>query len=129
MPRGHAQKAWRNRSKTQPGVIAASVLAFAVVAPIGAGYDPTPSANVMYGDAVSLGKGTMRSYIVMDGKKAAEIGIALSEQALEGLPAHGKKGAHGELVDFVVALPKNNPTPYKFVEVDWNPAGHVPNGI
>jgi hypothetical protein len=131
MPRGQAQKALRSRSKKpQPGMIAASLLAVAVVAPIGAGYNPTPSdSSVMYGEAVKLGNGTMRSYIVKDGKKAAEIGVALSEQALEGLPQHGKKGAHGEFLDYVVALPKNNPTPYKFVEVDWNPAGHVPNGI
>ncbi|MGH7459440.1 MAG: DUF5602 domain-containing protein [Longimicrobiales bacterium] len=112
-------------------MIAASLLAFAVVAPLGAGYDPTPEAknDVMYGDAVTVGKGTARSYIVMDGDKPAEIGVALSEQALQGLPAHGGHGAHGPMVEYLLTLPAKNPTPYRFVELDWNPEGHEPKTI
>jgi len=29
----------------------------------------------------------------------------------------------------VLAMPAQNPTPYKFVELDWNPAGHEPENI
>ena len=26
-------------------------------------------------------------------------------------------------------MPAQNPTPYKFIELDWNPAGHEPAGV
>jgi hypothetical protein len=30
---------------------------------------------------------------------------------------------------YILDLPAQNPTPYKFVQFDWNPAGHEPPGV
>jgi len=30
---------------------------------------------------------------------------------------------------YTLTLPAQNPTPYKFVQFDWNPAGHEPAGV
>src|SRR5678816_2392535 len=47
-------------------------------------------AHRQYGTPQRVGNGTVRTYIVMDqknGGRPLEVGVALSEQALEGLPA------------------------------------------
>ena len=36
---------------------------------------------------------------------------------------HGP-GTHGPYSEYLLELPADNPTPYRFVEVDWNPHGH-----
>ncbi|HUQ15714.1 MAG TPA: hypothetical protein VM094_06635 [Gemmatimonadales bacterium] len=45
---------------------------------------------------------------------------------LEGLPATGDHGGggHEHYSSFVLSLPAHNGTPYRFVELDWNPKGH-----
>jgi hypothetical protein len=63
----------------------------------------------------------------------------MTENALEGLPApvatamamdHMKKGdEHSNMHMFLLDLPQKNPTPYKFVQFDWNPVGHEPAGV
>src|SRR6185436_1717365 len=66
------------------------------------------------------------------------VGVALSETALEGLPAASTAmsmgdGAHANMAMmmnmYLLDLPSQNPTPYKFVQFDWNPVGHEPPGI
>ena len=86
-----------------------------------------------YGSAVKLGEGTARSYVNFDPFSGAptEIGVALSERALEGLPASGS-GHHGAGMmthEYLIALPANNGTPFKFLEMNWNPMGHEPEGV
>jgi hypothetical protein len=84
-----------------------------------------------YGDAVSLGNGTARAYVEQNVAGApVEIGVALSEQALEGLPAagNGHMGAGGMTHTFLLELPVEA-APYQFVEVNWNPMGHEPEGV
>ena len=82
-----------------------------------------------YGAAVAMGNGVARTYLVVDGRsgKPVEVGVALTAQALEGLPQqspdHGP-GTHGPYSEYLLELPAANPTPYRFVEVDWNPNGH-----
>src|SRR5690606_33501005 len=79
-------------------------------------------------------------------------GVAMSESAFDALPAprqmpavvaeasghdaakgngHGAHAAHAEIDSHtrLLDLPGWNPTPYTFVEVNWNPAGHEPNGV
>ena len=85
--------------------------------------------NYSYGNAVKLGNGLARTYLLTDARtgKPTEVGIALSEQALEGLPQHlpaPGPGAHGPYSEYLLELPSGNPTQYRFVELDWNPHGH-----
>jgi hypothetical protein len=97
-----------------------------------AGYDQA-GAHRQYGTPVKVGNGTVRTYVVLDQKSGGtplEVGVAMSENALQGLPApvassDPMANMHMELLD----LPAQNPTPYKFVQFDWNPAGHEPAGV
>ena len=103
-----------------------------------AGYD-TPGAHRMYGQPAKLGNGTVRTYIVMDQKQGGaplEVGVAMSEDAMHGLPEgmqmtaeEMKKAGHSNMTVYLLDLPAQNPTPYKFVQFDWNPAGHEPAGV
>jgi uncharacterized protein len=97
--------------------------ALAAAAGVGTGF------QYRYGAAVELGNGHARTYVVLDPRtgKPAEVGVALSEDALEGLPKHSPDhgpGTHGPYSEYLLELPSDNPTPYRFVEVDWNPHGH-----
>jgi uncharacterized protein len=82
-----------------------------------------------YGAAVTMGNGQARTYVVTDRQsgKPVEVGVALSAQALEELPQHSPDhgpGTHGPYSEYLLELPAGNPTPYRFVELDWNPHGH-----
>ena len=101
----------------------------------------TDEGRIQYGPAAKLGNGTVRTYIVTDRENPRvplEIGVAMSERSMEGLPApmpmaasneHGNHGAHANMTVFLLDLPQKNPTPYEFVQFDWNPAGHEPPGV
>lgn len=97
-----------------------------------------PIGKRSYGIASKLGNGSARTYITYDVTGApTEVGVSLDEAALEGLPAPMKMsmpandGGHEHLDSHVfnLALPVDNPTPYRFVELDWNPGGHEPPGV
>jgi hypothetical protein len=89
-----------------------------------------------YGMSQTLGNGKVRTYVVRkDGNGAPiEIGVAISESAMEGLPApmnHGgaDKAGHVMGTEILLDLPANHGTQFKFVQLDWNPAGHEPPGV
>jgi uncharacterized protein len=85
-----------------------------------------------YGTPVRLGDGTARTYVLVtaaDRGTPLEVGVALSEGAMEGLPAATGMPGHESMVVNLLAMPELNPTPYRFVELDWNPAGHEPAAI
>lgn len=86
--------------------------------------DPAaPAGQIEYGSAVNVGNGQARSYIVSADGKPTEIGIALSETALDGLPpGQTEMDSHA----YLLPLPSDNATGYQVVELDWNPAGHPP---
>ena len=91
--------------------------------------DPTRSSTQRhYSAAVEVGSGLARTYIVTDQMTGnpVEVGVALSEAALEGLSAVGDQGGggHEHYNSYILSLPSVNPTPYQFVELDWNPKGH-----
>ena len=98
-------------------------------------------AHRQYGAAVRIGNGTVRTYIVLDEKKGGkpiEVGVAMSEKSLDGLPApmtmpasDAKEKGHGgmQMNMYLLDLPAHNPTQYTFVQFDWNPAGHEPAGV
>jgi hypothetical protein len=92
------------------------------------------------GLAQKVGNGTARTFIVVDEQNPdvpVEVGVALSEDVMEGLPKpmamnHAAMAAGGEHLDmhnWLLDLPAKNPTPYKFVQFGWNPKGHEPPGV
>ncbi len=127
-------------SRISPGIVAALVVlgACAPDSPVPtsadrgaqislarAGYDQ-PGAHRQYGPPVKVGNGMARAYVVMDdknGKTPLELGIALDERALDGLPSTEM----GYM--YLLPLPAHAPDPYKLIELDWNPHGHEPPGV
>ena len=105
----------------------------------GAGWAPpvndgTIENGVDYGEAVPMGNGTARVYVEMANGVPVELGIALSEAALDGLPTHHTPGGielePGHRMFFSTpAMPRTNPTPYRHVLLGWNPSGHEPPGV
>lgn len=86
-----------------------------------------------YGAPARIGNGTARLYVELDasGKAASEIGIAFDADALEGLPAGGAghHGQHADIHEYLFELPVEYTAPFRFVEVNWNPVGHEPEGV
>jgi hypothetical protein len=98
------------------------------VAGLGARYGAA-GLGARYGAAVALGNGQVRTYVLTDPESGhpVEVGVALSAEALDSLPrlsAEHAPGTHGPSREYLLELPAGNPTPYRFVEVDWNPMGH-----
>ena len=97
-----------------------------------AGFDQA-GAHRQYGAPQKVGNGTVRTYIVKDQKnegRPLEVGVALSEQALEGLPAPiASSDPMANMHMYTLDMPAQNSTPYKFVQFDWNPAGHEPDNV
>jgi len=96
-----------------------------------------PTAKREYGEAARLGNGTARTYVALDVTGAPiEVGVSMDEGAFESLPApmgtmahHNDGHDHLDSHVYDLTLPAQNPTPYKFVELDWNPGGHEPPGV
>jgi len=104
------------------------------------GTSPRDAQRRVYGDALAVGNGRARTYVVVDANDAStplEVGVALDEAAMDGLPApmamppstSDDPHNHVDTHVYDLAMPAGNPSPYKFVELDWNPAGHEPPGI
>ena len=92
-----------------------------------------PEPTTTYGSPIAIGQGSARVYVVATNGVPAEVGVALSEAALQGLPADGAPGGAPmpdghHTYQHVLQMPAQNPTPYKFVLFDWNPGGHEPPG-
>jgi hypothetical protein len=91
------------------------------------------------GASQKAGNGTVRAYLIVDKNDASvpvEVGVALSEGVMDGLPAPmamnhpmPSVGEHVDMHNWVLDLPSKNPTPYKFVQFGWNPKGHEPAGV
>lgn len=86
-----------------------------------------------YGAPARIGNGAARLYVELDasGDAATEIGIAFDADALEGLPKGGA-GHHGQaeaVHEYVFELPVEYTAPFRFVELNWNPMGHEPDGV
>lgn len=111
-----------------------SVLAGVALAACTASEASEPASVTTYGAPVAMGKGTARAYVVHAKGAPAEIGVALSEAAFSGLPADGAAGG-AQMPDghhmymYTLQMPDRHSTPYRFVGLDWSPAGHVPSGI
>jgi hypothetical protein len=100
---------------------------------------PAAGPRRVYGDPVAVGAGRARSYVVLGdapGAAPLEIGVALTEGALDALPAAaaphhggGDAHAHADPREHLLPLPSENPTGYRLVELNWNPGGHEPPGV
>jgi hypothetical protein len=92
-----------------------------------------------YGPSVTLGNGTARTYVLFDKAqqgRVIELGVALTAEALEGLPAPmnmpaggGDGHEHVDSHEYLLQMPATNGTPFTFLELDWNPQGHEIPGI
>jgi hypothetical protein len=98
-----------------------------------------PATRREYGPAVRLGAGFARTYVDVDsrnGDAPVEVGVALSELSMGNLPSpmvmsstSNDPHMHVDFHEYILNMPKLNGTPYKFVELDWNPGGHEPPGV
>jgi hypothetical protein len=108
--------------------------------------EAAPAAQVGGGEAirysgppVRIGHGLARTYILVDRSdrtRPRELGVILTDGAMEGLPAAegpathpGPVHGHESMTVSLLELPPQNPTPYRFVQLNWNPAGHEPLAI
>ena len=86
------------------------------------------SARREDGAPVKVGRGEARAYVVVDPESGdpVEVGVALDEAAMDGLPETGEHGGggHEHYSSWILELPGGHRTPYRFVELDWNPKGH-----
>lgn len=82
-----------------------------------------PAKRTTYGDAADLGDGEVTPFVSTTKKgKPTFVGVRLTADALGGLPTD--EGAHLHL-----PLPGDSSSPYEWVGVDWNPAGHPPPNV
>ncbi|MFC9790156.1 DUF5602 domain-containing protein [Rhodococcus sp. NPDC127528] len=88
------------------------------------GSSGSSGAGTLLGAESPLGNGTSRTYVVTDATgQPTEIGVRLSADALEGLPA----GPDASMQMSMLALPGDAPdTGFDHVMLDWNPNGHDP---
>lgn len=87
---------------------------------------PTAGQELRYGPESSLGEGTARTYLILEDGRPIELGFALSESALEGLPDLADKPDEEAFLLVDMEMPEGNPTPFRLASLDWNPRGHIP---
>jgi hypothetical protein len=111
-----------------------------LVRPAGEVRGEDPVGRREYGTAVRLGQGFARTYVTLDARNSnvpVEVGVALSENAMFGLEApmpmasmaEGDAHQHVDTHIHDLRMPEKNGSPYRFVELDWNPGGHEPAGV
>ncbi|HSE94539.1 MAG TPA: hypothetical protein VLD61_01525 [Methylomirabilota bacterium] len=109
-----------------------------------------PSGARRLGSQVEIGSGTVATYAELNGRgEPTAIGVVFSPTALDGLPTSGSDAHHcfdrnkdGTIdpgteclhaYEFVIPLPdvvtRRADVPFKWVLLNWNPAGHIPPGI
>jgi hypothetical protein len=103
-----------------------SLIPFTLVLTLAAG---ARGQTIHYGPESPLGNGTARSYILLDGDRPLELGFALSESALEGLPELADVPDEEAFVLLDLEPPAENPTPFRLTAMDWNPRGHTPADV
>lgn len=87
---------------------------------------------VYSGPAKKFGEGSAHSYVKLEQGKIVEIGVTFSEKTLQSLQAGPKwqPGHHHEYHEYSLELPQEvSVTPFRFIELDWNPGGHEPPGV
>ena len=89
----------------------------------------TSSPFIRYGDRAELGDGEARTYLEFDiHGRPIELGVVLTERAMEGLPAvgTGHHGGHEMPHTYLLDLPEQAGVPFRFVEFN---AALAPPGV
>lgn len=83
---------------------------------------------VHVGAPVAVGQGSARVMIATDAAgEPSSIAVVLEGASLEGLP---QDADHGHATEYRLPLPASAPvTGYSHVGLDWNPRGHLPEGV
>ena len=86
--------------------------------------------QTILGDVVPVGNGTGRSWVQVDGTGTpTAVGVTLTEAALNGLAADVTPGLIW-MAEYILAFPAEvSGLPFNHVGLNWNPKGHIPNGI
>jgi hypothetical protein len=116
-------------TSARPRVARATISAIALLA-AGAGVffacseSTSPDqSGTFFGTSTVMATGSGRAYVTLDrAGKPTELGVAITEAALIGLPA--------VLTEYVFALPTEaSATAYKSAAINWQPTGHPPMNI
>lgn len=80
-------------------------------------------SGTFFGATTTMATGSGRAYVTLDAAgKPSEIGVALTEAALVGLP--------GSSTEYVFPLPAEaSATAFKSAAINWQPMGHPPMNI
>jgi hypothetical protein len=103
-------------------MLSALTLASATGAVLSCSNDVTPpdESGTFYGPVATVGGGTGRAYVILDRAGVpTDLGVALTEAALTGLPA--------ATAEYVFVLPSQaSSTAFKHAVINWQPMGHPP---
>ncbi|SEM24174.1 DUF5602 domain-containing protein [Rhodococcus maanshanensis] len=104
--------------------LALAACAAVTLAGCGAAVGADDRSGTFFGPSQDLGDGTSKTYVSLDSDgKPTEIGIRITETALDGLP--GGPDAKPQMLMF--DLPDEaSETVFEHVMLDWNPNGHDP---
>ena len=127
------------RRSTLLAALLAGTAGVAVTTTLAARGEPVDTLSaraVSYGRAVPVGHGTARTYLTLEAGRPVELGIAFTETVLHGLQPndHSLPGVmtmpdgHA-MFEHTLDMPADNPTPFRFAVLNWNPGGHEPPGI
>ncbi|MDQ6888050.1 MAG: DUF5602 domain-containing protein [Gemmatimonadota bacterium] len=77
-------------------------------------------AGTFFGPVTAVAGGSARTYLILDAAgKPTDLGLAITEAALTGLPA--------AQAEYVLTFPSEaSATPFKHAVINWNPNGHPP---
>lgn len=84
--------------------------------------------NVFIGAPVAVGNGSAWVMVTANARNEPEsVSVVMTKEALQGLPAFD---ANKPAWEFPISMPEAGPrTGYEHVVLDWNPAGHIPEGV
>lgn len=90
----------------------------------------TTVTQTILGDVIPVGDGTARSWIQLDATgNPTAVGLTLTEAALTDLPADVTPGMIW-MAEYLLAFPPEiEMLPFNHIGLNWNPKGHIPNGI
>ncbi len=101
-----------------------SAMALLSLASVAIAADP----SIFTGAPVAMGNGTARVVVVANGMNEPEsVSVVMTKEAFEGLPE-----VQGDQMVWEFSLPMADTGPktgYDHIVLDWNPAGHFPEGI
>ncbi|MFC3284510.1 DUF5602 domain-containing protein [Litchfieldella rifensis] len=103
-------------------------LASAMLLALATGSTQASEGDILSGHPVAVGNGLARVVVTQDtGGIPTSIAVVLTADALEGLP---EPQPDQKAWLYLLPLPEGvSPTGYDHVLLDWNPAGHIPDGV